>query len=589
MAMPQNTAAKTAPLRAAFDEISRLFQTGQLMLANQKLEEALVHYSDNVNFLHLGGLIKQNVGEVALAEKMLRTAQALRPDEPDIVHNLAVFLLARGGAAEAAPLFEKLTHVAPSRAHVWVNWGHALRQNNEMNKALAAFKKAKACESHPADLDGLIAMTERQLGIWDGAALPQEKVSANLAPVFLDDPFAHLACVKKGAASIRPAARFEARPLPRAGRLRIGYLSNDLHDHATSHLIAELFGLHNREDFEVFVYSYGPDDQSAIRARMKEGAEHWVECAGQPSALIAERIFRDRIAILIDMKGYTRGALPEVLAARPAPVIVQWLGYPGSMGADFVDYIVADPYLIPDELRAAYSEKIIALPNSYQMNDRRRPLPPAKPRAAYGLPEGKTILTCFNQIYKITPPVFDVWMRVMKDHPETALWLFATHAEAIACIKAEAKKRGIDSARLVFAQRAPQADHLARYHHADLILDTLPYGGHTTISDALWMAAPVVGLSGRSFAARVSGSLLTAAGLPQLITHNLNDYEAKIRALLAAPDERMAIRATLQKNRETSVLFDAPRFVKGLEDAYRQIARRYEAGGNLIDVKVEAV
>lgn len=568
--MSKTAQKPTDDLRERFEDVSRLVQSGNLKQANIKVESALADYPDNINFLHLGGIIKQNVGEIELADKLLRTAHALRPDQPDIMHNLAVFLLATNQPKDAVPLYEQLVLLAPTRAHLWANFGHALRQSGMLAESIPAFVKAQELDPKNHDMEAVIAMTRRQMADWSGKELPLDKTPANLAPVFIDDAFKHLECVKKGAASIKPVAQFDAKPLPSGGRLRVGYLSNDLHEHATSYLLAELFGHHSREQFEVFVYSYGQAGESPIRTRMQRGAEHWVNCAGMPPVAIAERIFNDRINILVDLKGYTRGGLPEVLASRPAPVIIQWLGYPGSMGATFVDYIVADETIIPTQDSAAYSEKIIRLPHSYQINDRERPLLAAKKRSEHNLPEDATVLCCFNQTYKITPPVFDVWMRILKDDANTVLWLFAPHDIVQQNLRMEAEKRGVAGERLIFADRMNQADHIARYRHADVVLDTAPYGGHTTTSDALWVGAPVVALMGKSFASRVSASLLKAAGLPELIAPSLDIYETKIRELLKDEDKRDSIRQHLQQGREKLPLFDSQTFVKDLEAAYTQ-------------------
>jgi protein O-GlcNAc transferase len=557
-------------LRDRFEEVSRLVQAGDLKRANIKVESALADYPENINFLHLGGIIKQNVGEIELADKLLRTAHALRPDQPDIMHNLAVFLLATNQPIDAVPLYEQLVQLAPTRAHLWANFGHALRQSGMLQESLPAFAKAQELDPQNHDMDAVMAMTRRQLAQWDGPELTLDKIPANLAPVFIDDPYKHLECVKKGAASIKPVAQYDAKPVVLAQRLRIGYLSNDLHEHATSYLIAELFAHHHRDDFEIFVYSYGRSGESPIRTRMQRGAEHWINCAGMPPAGIAERIFNDRLHILVDLKGYTRGGLPEVLASRPAPVIIQWLGYPGTMGASFVDYIVADDTIIPTELEAAYSEKIIRLPGSYQLNDRERPLLAAKPRSEYGLPKDAKVLCCFNQTYKITPRVFDVWMRILKDDVQTVLWLYAPNVITQQNLRKEAQHRGVVPERIIFADRMPQAEHIARYRHADIVLDTAPYGGHTTTSDALWVGAPVIALSGKSFASRVSASLLKAAGLPELVAPSLDIYETKIRELLNDPDKGDGVRKHLQQNRENLPLFDSSAFVKNLEAAYRK-------------------
>jgi predicted O-linked N-acetylglucosamine transferase (SPINDLY family) len=557
--------------REAFEDVSRAFQAGDLREANAGIEALLADHPDNINFLHLGGLIKQQAGEFDLAEKLLTTAYALRPEQPDLIHNLAVFFLSRGKLDQAVPLYETLLKIVPDQAPVWANYGYALRQQGHMARALEALLKAQALDPHKFDIEAAITLTKRQMAQWDQWQLAPEKVTAALSPVFIDDPFKHLEIVKKAAASIKPVVHYEAQAIPQQDRLRIGYLSNDLHDHATSYLIAELFALHDRQRYEIFVYSYGTDDQSPVRQRMKLAAEHWIECGGKTATNIADRIFRDRINILVDLKGYTRGGLPEVLASRPANVIMQWLGYPGSMGAPFVDYIIADKTLVPAESREAYSEHVLSMPHSYQINDRQRAVKPPRSRADYGLPEDALVLASFCQIYKITPPIFDVWMRVLKDMPKAVLWLFAAHEDAIANLQKEATARGVDPLRLVFARRVSPENHLARYHAVDLVFDTCPYGGHTTTSDALWAGAPVVALAGKSFAARVSASLLHGAGLSELVTGDLAEYEAKIRALINAPQERARLKDYLTKKRNELPLFDAPAFVRALENGYGQI------------------
>lgn len=576
--MNQTAARRKEDLRSEFEEISTLFRTGKLRPANHRIERVLADYPDNVNFLHLGGIIKQNLGELELAEKLLRTAQALRPNEPEILHNLAVFLLATGQPQEAALFYEMLTNVAPKVAHIWANYGHALRQSGKLAASLPAFEKAQELDPQNHDMTAVIAMTRRQMVDWDGPALPPNKVTANLAPIFIDDPAVHLACVTAAASIIKPALALPARSPEKRERIRVGYLSNDLHEHATSYLMAGLFGAHDRAAFEIFVYSTGPSSASDVRARMQKGAEHWVDMQGKPPAAVAEHIRADGIDILVDLKGYTRGGMPEVLAARPAPVTISWLGYPGSMGASFIDYIIADSEIIPEGTEAHYSEKIIRMPNSYQVNDSARPLLAAKTRSEYGLPEKAQVLCSFNQSYKITPAVFDVWMRVLKAKENTVLWLFAPHEEAKANLQREAVKRGVDAARIIFADKLPQAEHIARYRQADLVLDTHPYGGHTTTSDAIWAGTPVVAFAGRSFAARVSASLLMAAGLKRLIATDIIQYEALILNLIDDEARRMEIKSFLQKSRDTLPLFNTRSFAKNLEDAYRTAWAKALAG-----------
>lgn len=582
MKMTNSLAKQT--LRNLFESISRHFQAGEMMEANRKIEHVLADFPDNINFLHLGGLIKQNIGEFDLAEKLLSTAYALRPDHPEIMHNLAVFFLSRGKLDQAVGLYEQLVKLVPTQPPIWVNYGHALRQQGKLNAALKAFEEAQKLGAEKFDIEAVIALTRRQLALWDNKELAPEKVSAALAPIFIADPFQHLEITRKAAAQIKPVAQYEAQAVPNQSRVRIGYLSNDLHDHATSYLIAELFALHDREKFEVFVYSYGVEDQSLIRTRLKQTAEHWVECRERNSAYIADRIFRDRINILVDLKGYTRGGHPEVLAARPANINVQWLGYPGSMGAEFIDYIVADATLVPPELRKAYSEKLVSMPHSYQLNDRQRKVASPKNRADYDLPEDALVLASFCQTYKITPDVFGIWMRVLKNTSKAMLWLFVAHEEAIDNLKANAQSHGVDPSRLVFAKRAAQEQHLARYAHVDLALDTAPYGGHTTTSDALWGGAPVVSLMGQSFASRVSSSILRAANLPELVTDNLEAYEAKIKELVNNPTQLQAYKKRLNEQRLSLPLFDSQGFVRALENAYGQIWQSVQNKQELKDI-----
>lgn len=581
-------AQKTAPdIRASFEDISRDFRAGNLKAAAQKLDGALVQWPDNVNFLHLGGLIRQQCGDIKEADRMLREAHALRPDQPDILHNLAVFFLSTGQPQDAVPLFGQLTQQAPTQAHLWASYGHALRQSGQLKESLPVFAKAQELDAK-MNMEDVMAMTRRQLVDWSAPDPAPENIPANLAPVFIRDARAHLVCVKRAAAGIKPVTGFSPRFLTREdGRLRLGYLSNDFHDHATSYLLAELFGLHDRSKFEVFVYAYGRESEAAVTRRMKGAAEHWINCAGKIPAEIARKIYGDNIHILIDLKGYTKGALPEVLAAKPAPLIVSWLGYAGSMGMNAIDYIVADPFIIPDSLRDAYSEKVIRLPHSYQINDRERALLAGKTRRDYGLPDKGAVLCSFNQTYKVTPEIYDVWMRVLVNHADAVLWLYCPDEAAAENFRAEAQKRGVDPARLVFAEKLPQAEHIARYRQADVVLDTYPYGGHTTTSDALWVGAPVAALAGESFASRVSGGLLNAAGLPQLVASSLEEYEVKIRELLADEEKRNEIRRHLQQKRETLPLFDTPAFVRAFESGLEQAFTYYENGKPAEDIMVK--
>jgi predicted O-linked N-acetylglucosamine transferase (SPINDLY family) len=354
-------------------------------------------------------------------------------------------------------------------------------------------------------------------------------------------------------------------------RLRIGYLSSDLHEHATAYLIAEVLEHHDRERFEVFAYSYGPEDGSAMRQRLRTACEHFIDIAREPDDLAARRIASDEIDILLDLKGYTMGDRLTIMAHRPCDIQVTWLGYPGTTGASFIDYLIADPFVIPSDAESFYSERIVRMPHCYQPNDRKRAQAEPLHRADYGLPEHAFVFCCFNQTYKITPEVFTVWMELLRAVPNSILWIFANNDLAKRNLLECAQAHGMGAQRIVFAPRLPNAQHLARYRVADLALDTFPYTSHTTLSDALWCGCPAVALCGKTFAARVSGSLLRVAGLPELVTHTLFDYEQLAVKLARDPQRLSELRARIAQARDNSPLFDSAAFTRDLEGLYAKL------------------
>jgi protein O-GlcNAc transferase len=365
----------------------------------------------------------------------------------------------------------------------------------------------------------------------------------------------------------------------RPGRIRIGYLSADFRKHATAFLMAELFERHNRDRFEIYAYSYGYDDHSDVRQRLINAFDHFVEFRSTPLKESAQRIFEDDIDILIDLKGYTGGVRTEILVDRPAPIQVNYVGYPGTMGADFIDYIIGDPFVTPMEHQANYSEKIVQLPGSYQPNDTKRPISD-KPftRAQFGLPEQGFVFCSFNGAYKISPTFFAVWMRLLNATPGSVLWMLATNSIVEANLRREAAAHGVAPERLIFTPGLDNPEHLARHRFADLFVDTAPINAHTTASDALWAGLPVVTCAGEPFASRVAGSLLRAVGLPELITTRIEDYEALALQLAANPDRLREFRDRLARNRLSSPLFDIGSYTRALESAYQRMFDIRQAG-----------
>jgi predicted O-linked N-acetylglucosamine transferase (SPINDLY family) len=367
-------------------------------------------------------------------------------------------------------------------------------------------------------------------------------------------------------------------PAPRergARRLRIGYVASDMREHAVGFLTARLFGLHDRARVEVFAYYCGPAREDGLKASFRDSADHWLDIAPLTDRQAAACIVRDGIDILVDVNGYTKDGRIKLFGLRPAPVIVNWLGYPGSLGSAYHHYILADATILPPEDEIFYSERVVRLP-CYQPNDRERVVSSqGQSRAEAGLPEDGFVFCVFNGPHKITPPVFAIWMRILADTAGSVLWLLCDAEETRTRLRGHAQQAGIDPARLVFAGRMGNADHLARYRLADLFLDTAPYGAHTTASDALWMGVPVLTRAGNCFAARVCASLVRAAGIPELVCEDWAQYQALAVHLAQAPDALATVKARLRAARDRCTLFDTEGMVRALEDGYEQMWREY--------------
>ncbi|HEX4882876.1 MAG TPA: glycosyltransferase, partial [Casimicrobiaceae bacterium] len=365
-----------------------------------------------------------------------------------------------------------------------------------------------------------------------------------------------------------------------AGRLRIGYLSADFHTHATAFLTAGVFEQHDRSRFEIVAYSLGPDDGSPMRARLVNAFDRFVDVRGAPVERIVAKIRGDAIDVLVDLKGHTAGAPPSILAQRPAPVQVHYLGYPGTIGGGLVDYLIGDAIVTPPEHAADYAETLVRLPGSYQANDRLRPITPAPHRAALGLRDDAVVYCSFNATWKLRPEVFDAWARILQQVPDGVLWLLARRDgdPAVAHLRREFAARGLAPERLVFATARPNAEYLGLYARADLVLDTWPYNAHTTGSDALWVGCPVLTFPGETFASRVGASLAHAVGLPELIARDVDDYVARAVAIGADPERRAALRRHLAGPGRASPLFDTVATTRALEAAYIAMVEQVRRG-----------
>jgi len=365
----------------------------------------------------------------------------------------------------------------------------------------------------------------------------------------------------------------------RHDRIRLAYLSADFRSHAVAYLIAELFEAHDKSRFETTAISIGPDSKDDMRKRLERSFDRFVDVRNKSDRDAALAVKELGIDIAVDLQGYTTYCRAGILAFRPAPIQVNYLGYPGTMGAPYIDYILADRTVIPEDQQGLYAEKVAYLPDAYQPNDSKRRIGERTPtRAEAGLPETGFVFCSFNNNYKIAPAVFDVWMRLLRAVEGSVLWLVATNAAASRNLRREAQQRGVAPERLVFAPHMPLEDHLARHRLADIFLDTLPYNAHTTASDALWAGLPVVTCLGSGFAGRVAGSLLDAVGLRELITDNLADYEALALKLARDKDRLAATTAELARNRQSFPLFDTDRFRRHIESAYETMWERCQRG-----------
>lgn len=373
------------------------------------------------------------------------------------------------------------------------------------------------------------------------------------------------------------------KPMPpagprRPGRIRVGYLSCDFHQHATSVLMAELLERRDTERFEVTLYSHSPDDGSEIGKRVRAACDHFVDVTHFSNADVARRMRADDIDIAIDLKGHTRGSRFELLAFKPARVSAAFLGYPATTGADFIDYMIGDPVVLPLAQAGQYSEHLAQLPNSYQPNDRRRALPPAPTRAQAGLPEDAVVYCCFNQTYKISPHMLDLWARILHGASNAVLWMLAWNPHAQANLERELATRGIGKERVFWAPKLPLAKHIARLRVADMFLDTWPCNAHTTASEALWAGVPVLTVPGATFASRVAASLVTACGLPDLAAPDEDGYVNLAVALAQEPTTLQGLKQHLDSQRMSLPLFDSDQYARDYEALLQRMFDRHEAG-----------
>lgn len=524
------------------------------------------------------------------AEQNYKAALALQPRSAVVHNNFANLLHSVGRLDEAMAHYELAADIDPGLYQALQNVCNILNIKKDYAKTLKYLGKVQSIEPNSPYLSGMQMNARMHTCTWDDWDLycghVEEAVNAHRKAT---NPFPPLGFFTSAALMQQAASLWVEQQVPPANilppivtptksaskKIRVGYFSADLHSHATALLLAGVLEAHDREKFEWIAFSFGPDDHSPISQRVRSAFDRFVDVRTYGDRMVAMLAREMGIDIAIDLKGFTQDSRAGIFAERAAPIQVNYLGYPGSMGAPYMDYVIADHVIIPDHLRQFYTESVVRLPHCYQANDSQRAIADETPtRLSVGLPESGRVLCSFNNNYKITPAIFDIWMRVLVQHPDCVLWLLQDNEAAVKNLRKEAQKRGVDPSRLVFAPRMRNDLHLARHRLADLFVDTYPCNAHTTASDALWAGLPLVTYAGETFASRVAASLLSGMNMKDCITDNPLDYEARINQLLDSPDELRALREKTALARQSSPVFDTAATARQLESAYQLMYQR---------------
>jgi protein O-GlcNAc transferase len=606
---------------------------GNSLLDLDRPNDALVSYDKAIALKPDYAMAHSNRGAVLLDLKLVEDALescekavALKEDYAEAHYNCGLALLDLKRLEEALVSFNMAIELKHDYAEAFCNRGNVLLDLKRYQEALASYEQAIALKPDDARVHHNLGSVFAKLRVYDGALAAYEKaltLDANLIGTEgerlhakmqicdwsnFDSERAHLiSSVNSGKANTTPFAflaissspdeqlrcakllitnKYPPRNIPfwhadrcNHNRIRLGYLSADFCEHATSYLIAGMFECHDKSLFDVTAISCGINDKSEIRGRLKESVERFIDAENYSDVQIAKLVKNLEIDILVDLKGFTTESRTGVFAMKAAPVQINYLGFPGTMGASYMDYIIADPIVIPEDHKLSYLEKIILLPNSYQVNDDKRIIAQKTPtRVELGLPPTSFVFCCFNNSYKITPRVFRSWIRILKQVEGSVLWLFEHNAIAASNLRREAVAHGVNAERLIFAKRMALPDHLARHRLADLFLDTLPYNAHTTASDALWAGLPVLTCLGDTFAGRVAASLLNAMRLTELVMTTPEAYEQMAIDLATHSQKLEIIKHKLAGNRLTTPLFDTKQFTKHIELAYTATYVRHKAG-----------
>ena len=574
------------------------FNLGTAYQELDQTDEAIDSYTQAIKlnpefadaYLNLG-IIFENSGKLNDALQYLKKANEIEPDNLSASFNLGLILRDTGQTDEAIKSFERVIQLSPDNAESYSYLGELFFESRKHNRALTNFNMAFSINPDIDYLFGNLLYTKMQLCHWDNfeenVKILASKIKNNekvISPFSLmaieDDPQAQLKASQIYANSNFPKNSFSSlskilKPYSDHKKIRIGYFSTDFHNHPGMHLMAELFENHDKSKFEIIAFSLGPDKQDKWRKRVVNSFDKFIDVrlkTDQEIVLLARKM---EIDIAVNRGGYTQGCRPNIFANSCAPIQVNFLGFPGTTGDDYIDYIIADQTIIPSENKKYFSEKIVYMPDTYQVNMSKRDISNQPlSRHNLGLPEQGFIFCCFNGNHKITPACFGSWMRILKAVPGSVLWLYANNEDVISNILNTASRFGISENRIIFANNVPVEDHLNRISQADLFLDTLPYNAHTTSSDALRMGVPVLTLIGNSFASRVAASLLNSVNMPELITTSQDAYESLAIELALNSEKLDGIKKKLIGNLPTSALFNSRAFAKYLELAFESMHQK---------------
>ena len=579
---PQNS------VQEAEYELRTLYDQGQLTQVVSRAGVHIKRHPEAVDIWNILGAAYKGLGKIKDAAEAFKKVTQLSPSYADGYGNLGVTLRQQGKLEQAINAHKKALALNPDFAEAYNNMGVILVEQEKLEEAIEAFKKAVTLKPEYAGANAQMIHQKQHICDWsnraqDLASAAKLGIKATAVPPFSmlsleDNPERHLLRSQKYAAEKfkHEPLSLPAPPIKKPKKLRIGYFSADFREHPVTRLMAKVFKVHDRSRFDVFGYAVAGSKFDTMQTKLAETFDKFKDVHGLSNQAIKETVHSDEIDIAIDLTGYTKDGRSGLFASRLAPIQINFLGYPGSMGADFMDYIVADPFLIPESYQTYYSEKIIYMPHLYQPQDDGLLMDHSVPsRFELGLPKDGFVFCAFNRSYKIDPQVFEIWMRLLKEKPNSVLWLVMSNKASKMNLIKQAKKQGVNSERLIFSEKVEHKKYLARFQQADLFLDTFIYNAGATASNALWAGLPVLTKSGKSYTSRMAGSLLNAIVLPELITTTDEEYESLALDLAQNREKLNRIRNKLSRNIKTNPLFDTGRYTRNLELGFEMAYNRY--------------